>query len=308
MNVLLWLIFDATLALLVLGLGWLVIRSRDLKRAVVLFIAFGLLLSLIWARLAAPDLALAEAAIGAGLTGALLLTALRRRADSKDHQAPAGTGWARIVRLLSALLAVLLVAVISWALFLASPLHLPGPAQNPVYLQLSESGVSNPVTAVLLNFRAWDTLLELAVLFSVALGILALGSEQRPHISAGPLVQLLLRTLVPLLVLMAAYLLWVGAYAPGGAFQAGAVLAAAGILLHLGGRHALASPGIWPLRLLLVAGLSVFVLVGLLAGDRFLAYPPGWAGPLILLIETAALVSIATTLMLAYRGGDRGAC
>lgn len=304
----LWLIFDATLALLVLALGWLVVSSRDLKRAVVLFIAFGLLLALIWARLAAPDLALAEAAIGAGLTGALLLTALRRRADTHDHPVTAGHGWPRPVRLLSALLTVLMVLVIGWALFIASPLQLPGPAQNPVYQQLIHSGVSNPVTAVLLNFRAWDTLLELAVLLSVATGILALGSEQRPHACAGPLLRLLLRALVPLLVLMAGYLLWVGAYAPGGAFQAGAVLAAAGILLHLGGRHPLASPSFIWLRLLLVTGVGLFLLVGLLPGKGFLVYPQAWAGTLILLIESAALISIATTLMLAYRGGDRGGC
>jgi energy-converting hydrogenase B subunit D len=44
--------------------------------AVVLFIVFGLLMALAWARLGAPDIALAEAAIGAGLTGALLLDAV----------------------------------------------------------------------------------------------------------------------------------------------------------------------------------------------------------------------------------------
>jgi hypothetical protein len=41
-----------------------------------MFIVFGLLMTLAWARLQAPDIALAEAAIGAGLTGALLLDAL----------------------------------------------------------------------------------------------------------------------------------------------------------------------------------------------------------------------------------------
>ena len=40
------------------------------------FIVFSLLMTLAWARLAAPDIALAEAAIGAGLTGALLLDAI----------------------------------------------------------------------------------------------------------------------------------------------------------------------------------------------------------------------------------------
>ena len=40
--------------------------------------AFGMLLALAWMRLQAPDVALAEAAIGAGLTGALLMAAVAR--------------------------------------------------------------------------------------------------------------------------------------------------------------------------------------------------------------------------------------
>ena len=50
--------------------------SRDRLRAVVMFVAFGVLLALSWVRLSAIDLALAEAAIGAGLTGVLLLDAM----------------------------------------------------------------------------------------------------------------------------------------------------------------------------------------------------------------------------------------
>ena len=62
--------------LLVVALLWSAVRaltSPDLFHAVVLFIVFGLLMALAWARLNAPDIALAEAAIGAGITGALLL-------------------------------------------------------------------------------------------------------------------------------------------------------------------------------------------------------------------------------------------
>ena len=69
-------------------LAWAALSSRDLFRAIVLFIAFGLVLSMAWARLGAPDVALAEAAIGAGLTGALLLATwgrLRRRRSSKEQ-------------------------------------------------------------------------------------------------------------------------------------------------------------------------------------------------------------------------------
>jgi len=49
------------------------------------YISFSLVLSLAWVRLSAPDVALAEAAIGAGLTGALLLAALRRIQPVEDN-------------------------------------------------------------------------------------------------------------------------------------------------------------------------------------------------------------------------------
>jgi uncharacterized MnhB-related membrane protein len=65
--------------LLIAALLWSAARAltaADLFHAVVLFIVFGLLMALAWARLDAPDIALAEAAIGAGLTGALLLDAI----------------------------------------------------------------------------------------------------------------------------------------------------------------------------------------------------------------------------------------
>jgi uncharacterized MnhB-related membrane protein len=65
--------FDGLLVIVLLALAWGSLASRDLFRGIVLFIAFGLVLATSWARLGAPDLALAEAAIGAGLTGALLL-------------------------------------------------------------------------------------------------------------------------------------------------------------------------------------------------------------------------------------------
>lgn len=70
--------FDAFVGLGLLWLAWRALACPDLFKAVVLFVAFGLLLALAWVRLEAPDVALAEAAIGAGLTGALLMAALAR--------------------------------------------------------------------------------------------------------------------------------------------------------------------------------------------------------------------------------------
>ena len=67
------LILDMLLAAVLLWIAIKLLITPDLFHAVVLFLIFGLLMALTWVRLDAPDIALAEAAIGAGLTGALLL-------------------------------------------------------------------------------------------------------------------------------------------------------------------------------------------------------------------------------------------
>jgi energy-converting hydrogenase B subunit D len=79
--------FDALLGvgLLLAALGAL--WSRSLFRAVVLFVVFGLLVAIAWIRLQAPDVALAEAAIGAGLTGALLLDAIGHLRSMRQEDA-----------------------------------------------------------------------------------------------------------------------------------------------------------------------------------------------------------------------------
>lgn len=79
-------VFDLLLCLTLLWLAWHVLVSADLFRAVVLFISFGLLMALAWVRLQAPDVALAEAAIGSGLSGALFLAALRRLAAGRPGE------------------------------------------------------------------------------------------------------------------------------------------------------------------------------------------------------------------------------
>lgn len=302
METILWNLFDLVLAILLLGLGWAAISSASLKRAVVLFIAFGLLLALVWARLRAPDLALAEAAIGAGLTGALLLTALRDEPEKERGRsifARPLAGWIGMA-------SVFLAGVFGWALLHALSEGDPVRLAERVSANLDRSGVSNPVTAVLLNFRAYDTLLELGVLLAAVLGILALNPARRGYQAAGPLFGGLIRWLVPLLMVTAGYLLWVGAHAPGGAFQAGATLAAAAVLLRLGGYAGAGLPNPQVQRWILAGGPAVVLAVGLLMtarGAAFLQYPLAWSGLLILVIEIAATLTITTTLVLAYLGG-----
>jgi multisubunit Na+/H+ antiporter MnhB subunit len=300
-----WNIFDILLAAVVLILAWMALSSSDRRRGVIFFIGFGLVLSLIWARLKAPDVALAEAAIGAGLSGALLLAAASDIEPSPTND-DAPPRWTRWLNLLVTVLCITLAGVFVWAYSDALAVADSTRLRNMVTENIYASGVSNPVTAVLLNFRAYDTLLELAVLLAAMLGIAALSPARSAYESPGTLFVGLVDWLVPSLVVTGAYLLWVGAHAPGGAFQAGALLAAAGVLLRLAGIAKAGLPAGTVLRITTVAGVGVFTTVGfivMLLGGSFLEYPPAWAGNLILIIEITAMFSIAATLVVAFMGG-----
>jgi uncharacterized MnhB-related membrane protein len=86
------LVFDLLLCGTLIALALAALTSREPRRGVILFIVLGLLLALVWARLRAPDIAIAEAAIGAGVAGALLLSAARRAARRVGRTEPGSTG------------------------------------------------------------------------------------------------------------------------------------------------------------------------------------------------------------------------
>lgn len=52
--------------------------ARDLLNSVVIFMSYSLVMSVVWVLLRAPDLAITEAAVGAGVTGVLFFLTLRR--------------------------------------------------------------------------------------------------------------------------------------------------------------------------------------------------------------------------------------
>ncbi len=282
---------DYGLTLLLLALTVRTLFTADLASAIVSFISAGLIAALIWARLAAPDIAIAEAAIGAGITGALLIATWQRlgRPSAPLEQSAALAG----------------VATAAGALFIAAFLALGKyPAGNGlsglVLTHLEASGVGNPVTAVLLNFRSFDTLMEVAVLFLTIVAVHGLGLRLPVVSLAGQAsAAALTRLITPITLLFGAYILWAGADAPGGAFQAGAIWAGGLVLLHLSGR-----PLFTDLRLSRAAtlGLGTFIGAALLSyalSGLVLAYgsrPGTW----ILVIEVFAALSIAATLFLLF--------
>lgn len=304
-------LFDLVLAVMVLGAGLLVVGAREARDAVFCFMALGLALALVWARLGAIDVALTEAAIGGGATGLLLLKLSARLGVTTSGAQERRRGW-RLATLVAPALAGGLVA---GALVLAlNALPEPPPSlASAAVMNMPELGLGNAVTAVLLGFRALDTLLEKIVLLVGLLAIWSLARDDRwggaPAPLAGPVADaplvLLARVLPPIGLLAGIYLVWTGADHPGGTFPGGVVLAAMWLLPMMAGLAApppLAARGV---RAALVAGPALFLLAGFagcFVGEGFLAYPEGVAKPIIVVIELALALSIATIVALMIAG------
>ena len=303
------LVFCIGLALLILAVAGFTIGVKEDFAAVVGFVVYGLLLSLAWMSLSSPDVALTEAAVGGGVTGALLLGAcarLRTREKPAEGHRP---GW------IDRGAALVLCAGISAGLA-GVVLLLPDPAPTlapPAREHLLATGLGNAVTAVLMAYRALDTLLEKVVLLLALVAVWSLAPDRfwggRPAFGyrpepGGPLI-FLTRVLVPVGVVAGIYLFWVGADAPGGAFAGGAILAAMAILGFISGLSVVPAVNGFRLRFVLVAGVIVFIVAGLAGfawASGFLAYPAGFAKPIILLIELAMIFSIGATLALLVAG------
>lgn len=212
----------------------------------------------------------------------------------------------RKILLLTLLLPLLVTLAAGLAYAVLSLPEQPQLLPKLVIDNMNESGVSHPVTAVLLNFRGYDTLLELVVLFLALLAVWSLNLPASELRSApNRVLDTLTHLLTPLLILITAYLLWIGAHAPGGAFQAGSVLAAAAVLLMLAGWRISDKLIGLPLRVILITGPAVFIIIAvltLLFDGQLLKYPPAQAGLFIVIIETAATLSIAATLAALFLG------
>ena len=297
------------LALLVLAAAGWTVTAPDAFAAVVGFVIYGLLLALVWMSLRSVDIALTEAAIGSGVTGVLLLGAGARLRSSEEPPANERPGVAQHV-----MAAVLCTSITVGLAVVVLILPEPAPTLAPsAAAHLAGTSLGNPVAAVLLAYRALDTLLEAAVLPLALIGVWSLASDRfwggrpgiRHYADRDGVLVFLPQLLVPFGVLMGIHLVWVGADDPGGKFQGATILAAMWILTMMAGIND--TPPIsrrW-LRSILVAGPLVFLAIGLIGfavPGAFLAYPPGWAKPLILVIEAALTPSIAAALGLLPAG------
>jgi len=272
----------------------------------------------------APDVALTEAAVGAGIStvlflAALALTAERERAGSAN-------------RLLALGVVAVTALIVIFATFdkprfgdPAAPVH-----QHiaPWYVERTPEAIDIPnvVTAVLGSFRGYDTLGEVFVVFTAGIGVLFLLGT-RPRRNSRPvsvaldesdtglrhylIPRVVGRLLVPFIVLFGLYVQFHGEYGPGGGFQAGAIIAAGMILYALleGEEQALRVLPRWALTGLVAGGALLYGVVGvagMLLGGSFLDYSVLATDPIkgqqigILLIEAGVGITVTGVLLSVF--------
>jgi multisubunit Na+/H+ antiporter MnhB subunit len=288
--------------------AWTIVARRTFA-AVVGFLAYGFLLSIAWVALDAIDVALTEAAIGGGLTGVLLIGAAARLRQSEVAVSAERPGAS--LRWLAALASAVVAAGIAVAVLslpASAPTLAPEAAQH-----LASTGLGNAVTAVLIAYRALDTLLESIVVVFALIGVWSLapdnvwGGHPGPRHSADPngILAYLARLLPPIGIVVGLYIFWVGADLPGGKFQGATILAAMWLLAMMAGlTDAPPISRTW-LRILLVAGPLVFIAIGIagaVTAGAVLGYPEGHAKLLIKVIETALMPTLTLTLALLVAG------
>ncbi|MDI6799722.1 MAG: MnhB domain-containing protein [Actinomycetota bacterium] len=138
-----------------------------------------------------------------------------------------------------------------WLLMVSAVLALPpiGSETTPVtthviprYLEqgVEEAGAENIVTCVILNYRGYDTMGEVTVIFCALIAVLAVVGREDPKlhtskvdlvgIKESVIVKSVVRFLAPFIMLFAVYIMLHGKESPGGGFQAGAILGASIII------------------------------------------------------------------------------
>ena len=167
---------EALLFLLLVITAVAVANIRDLFAAAMLTGMFSLLSAGLFVLMDAVDVAFTEAAVGAGISTVLILATLALTRTYEDQQP------FRVLPLVVVLVTggALLVGTVDMPAYgdPAAPIH-QHVAPGYIAGTINDFGIPNIVTAVLGSYRGFDTLGEVAVIFTAAVGVLLLLGGRR---------------------------------------------------------------------------------------------------------------------------------
>ncbi|MFL3658133.1 MAG: hydrogen gas-evolving membrane-bound hydrogenase subunit E [Opitutales bacterium] len=197
------------------------------------------------------------------------------------------------------ILALIAVALTGWLLMSAvsdfpdwgdphSPANSYSLSQGYITETFPETSVPNMVTAVLADYRGYDTMFETVVIFTAGIAIIAILRRYGPKNKVMPeqklykkepdlIVETTCRLMIPIIQLFALYVVAHGHHSPGGGFQGGVIFGASFILLALARDLQAAQKWVPENRILNLAGIGIFIYAGfgflcLLLGSNFLDY------------------------------------
>lgn len=158
---------DVAIPLFLVACGIAVVLMKDLLSSIMVFTVYSLVMAIEWVRLNAVDVAITEAAVGAGITTVLFLVVLSRTRSEEDDRRK--TNWTALPVVL-AVSAVLVYGTIDMPK-LMDPSIAPNVHVVPGYLETSyhDTGAHNVVTAILAAYRGYDTLGETTVVSTAGL-------------------------------------------------------------------------------------------------------------------------------------------
>lgn len=186
-----------TLVFELLLLGILVITATAVaftKRnltAIIIFTTYSLVMSILWIIIKSPDLAITEAAVGAGITSLLFYICLRdvgelnmpKKTKNQKRTKSSKTNISKFDMAYKLFSIIFTLGIVSILLYTVSFLPQQGginvPALNEVFERYVSSGVEetgaiNIVAAVILDYRAFDTFGEATMLFTATMGVVSL--------------------------------------------------------------------------------------------------------------------------------------
>ncbi|MBK5263332.1 MAG: sodium:proton antiporter [Peptostreptococcaceae bacterium] len=180
----------------------------------------------------------------------------------------------------------------------------------------AEDSAANIVTAVIADYRLFDTALEVIVLFVTVMGFgLVLPDEKRKIKESTQLLYNWLPILMTFMLLVGGYMFINGHLSPGGGFPAGAIISSAILVGVLAGRQTVSH---YTLKVVeAIAGISIFSLATLgfiLKGSFFVNFLEGgnigdmFSAGLIPILYTLIAFKVAAELsgvyLEFYKGGE----
>jgi multicomponent Na+:H+ antiporter subunit B len=294
------LLINGILLFLIIVTALTVLRISNLLAATMILSLYSLLMSLVWLNLDAVDVAFTEAAVGAGISTILLIGALILVGfQEKKHP---GFHWPALV-----------MVVLTTAALMYGTLDLPafGDPKAPIHIHVApeytsqtvpknetqpqeepqarnsdyfHGHVPNLVTSVIVDYRGYDTMFEVTVIFTAGISLILLlrrpkSATRGRAMKDQVILRIVTKLSIPFILVFGFYVITHGELSPGGGFQGGVIVASAFILYGLVyGAEEMQKT--FPRRLsdaLACMGVLVYAGVGTfstLAGYQFLDYTP----------------------------------